>query len=671
MNEMLTFNGLDAETGQYLVPRMPPGTLTDIILGEKWNQAHWRDLQARYDDQHMRGYGAQAGVEVEDLTQAGWGVIFPADVAPARVAEIREALSELLDWRKAQVNQVKELYKEFSGGNGYRRTDTKDTWLTRNGSGPGPAVVEKVPYYLLIVGDPQTIPYDFQYQLDVVYAVGRIHFDTLDEYAQYARSVVTAEREDAAKRARKARFVAVSNPGDSATALSAQHLIGPLVQSLDAAYRPKGWDIRVMQGDDAKKAAILDMLARDAPSVLFTASHGIGFKKDENEQAQYEHQLKHQGALVCQDWPGPAAGRVPIQRAHYLSGEDITNDVNLLGTVVFHFACFGAGTPYRDEFYELARKEPTPIARHAFIAGLPRRLLSLPRGGALAVIGHVERAWTFSFQWENIQEDTATFESALIHILDGKPVGTAVDYINSRYADIAVTLQHAKNNARYQEPNPLYLTKLWTANNDARGYAIIGDPAVRLRTAADGGGPAARPALEAIPPRNVVLGPVLDVESMPKGESLANVPQPPAPQAAPPSSGVMAPAASQFDAVAFGWFGEDAVDKIRKNLNKVTDDLVARLSDFIEKVTTLQVSTYVADDMKAVNFDDEEIQAVLRAVTRMTFDGDMKVVVPMEADILDEDLWDIHTRMVEQAQANRTAMFRAIAEVLASILPKG
>ena len=39
-----------------------------------------------------------------------------------------------------------------------------------------------------------------------------------------------------------------------------------------------------------------------------------------------------------------------------------------------------------------------PPAPKPFIAALPRRLLTHPNGSALAVIGHIDRAWGFSIQ---------------------------------------------------------------------------------------------------------------------------------------------------------------------------------------------------------------------------------------------------------------------------------
>ena len=209
---LLWFNGLDGRRGSYLTPPMAPGHLADIACGATVDRARVRELQAwvaRGEGKARRGL--KEGLDPGKLDEAGWGVIFPgsADSEP-----LREALAPLLDLRRAQAGKRQErFFREFAGEDGYREGETKVAFLARHGAGPGPADPEKVPYYLLLVGDPEAIPFSFQYQLDVQYAVGRLCFDKLEEYSRYAESVVAAETGGIRHRPR-ACFFAPANPGD-------------------------------------------------------------------------------------------------------------------------------------------------------------------------------------------------------------------------------------------------------------------------------------------------------------------------------------------------------------------------------------------------------------------------------------------------------------------------
>ena len=87
-----------------------------------------------------------------------------------------------------------------------------------------------------------------------------------------------------------------------------------------------------------------------------------------------------------------------------LAAADVADDANVSGLVALLFACFGNGTPDADQFLmdlSQAGKAP-PLAAEPFVAALPRRLLS-PNGSALAVIGHIDRAWGFSIQAPNTE----------------------------------------------------------------------------------------------------------------------------------------------------------------------------------------------------------------------------------------------------------------------------
>ena len=181
-DELLCFNGINGATGTYGVAPMSGTDLAAIIKGEPKPE----NLDELEQKQAPGAFPIKPPNDATQLDQAGWAVIFPAETNPA----IKEALSELLQLRQEQAG---ERFAIYEGADGYRPGETKDKFLKRHKVGGGPADPEQMPYYVLIAGSPEEIPYDFQYQLDVMRGVGRIHFDTLGDYASYARSVKLAE----------------------------------------------------------------------------------------------------------------------------------------------------------------------------------------------------------------------------------------------------------------------------------------------------------------------------------------------------------------------------------------------------------------------------------------------------------------------------------------------
>jgi hypothetical protein len=118
-----------------------------------------------------------------------------------------------------------------------------------------------------------------------------------------------------------------------------------------------------------------------------------------------------------------------------------------------------------------------------FVAHLPKALLANPRGGALAVIGHVDPAWVSSIaDQETGEERFETFGFTLAQLLRGKPVGFAVNAFSQKHADLSVELLDLIEDYERDDlpPDPASLSSLWISRNDAQNYVVIGDPAVRL-----------------------------------------------------------------------------------------------------------------------------------------------------------------------------------------------
>ena len=112
--EQFFFNGIDATTGNYLLPPLTAEQVAAMATEETFDPAHLSELNQKFLQCKGRtDYAAIEGVDPKNLAQTGWGVIFPAETEPGKQqaqAAIREALGELLAHRKQQATQKDERY---------------------------------------------------------------------------------------------------------------------------------------------------------------------------------------------------------------------------------------------------------------------------------------------------------------------------------------------------------------------------------------------------------------------------------------------------------------------------------------------------------------------------------------------------------------------------------
>jgi hypothetical protein len=270
--------------------------------------------------------------------------------------------------------------------------------------------------------------------------------------------------------------------------------------------------------------------------------------------------------------------------------------------------------------------------------------------------------------------------------MNGTRLGAAIEPFGERYAQLGADLaQDVKQIAVFGKlVQDIPLARKWMAAADARGYAIFGDPAVRL-------------SVEADPPPD---GEQTTIAAEVSGATFTAATPPPVEEpapAAPPAA--IAPrvrleidsatgrimvttggaSGSPDDVVSYGWpLGghsplAEMSTKLMTVLASVADRLGTALGDLVSDVNTLEIATYTAANLDDVEYDAQSQRFVSgsvqrRVLTYLRLDGDTVAVIPEPQGEVDRELLAFHSETVQRAAAQRAELIKSMFDAVGGLL---
>lgn len=434
-----------------------------------------------------------------DLALQEWTIIAPEGREGDRQLEAIEPLRRLRAEEQGAPVKVHRVPPDMS---------TKDAadWKL-NVFWPEGTPEEDVPLYALVLGDLHQTSAELQHVLATNTLVGRLHVATpegetdLSGYAAYAEKVARLARDGTPET--KADFLFYTAPdGSSATVAGQARLVAPSFEaSLErlASGKLPAAAVSLLEADTVE--ALLAAAGVSRPSVLLSVSHGQGAPR--RGWKSEEERWRQQGAMV-------------IDHGEVMDAERLRGQPFLPGGMWFFLACFGAGTPaasaYKAWLSKLSeggayggnpaaveKSLPAPGQR-PFMAALPQAALANPQG-PLAVIGHLDLAWTYGFSGTRdlTESRKSRILSPLEKLVEGSRAGVALGKLMTEYAEINDDLMReyqlekdAGLDHRASDVDPTAQAHRWMLRNDLRGYVLLGDPAARLPLAQNALRPAAR-----------------------------------------------------------------------------------------------------------------------------------------------------------------------------------
>jgi hypothetical protein len=146
--------------------------------------------------------------------------------------------------------------------------------------------------------------------------------------------------------------------------------------------------------------------------------------------------------------------------------------------MAFMFACYSGGCPTEDNYFFNKDGSKIPVAPEALIAQLPQKLLSR---GALAIIAHIDQAFSYIFKNLEGTPQVQSIRTPLDLLMKGRRAGLAADQLNLQWSAVAAQVGLALGRRREPGFDPESFATLYIARDDARNYIVLGDPATHLR----------------------------------------------------------------------------------------------------------------------------------------------------------------------------------------------
>lgn len=396
----------------------------------------------------------------------GWGLI-----TSAALTTLPKSLQALVAHRKGMVLHY---LPDWERRHTFLRNPTlgRDVAIAGSSCGVGPG---RLPYYLLIYGGPEQVPWGIQYALAATRAVGRLPLEgtALDNYV----NALLADFKDDAADPYTAVTWGVDTDPDDITHLMRTHLAAK-VHAEFLRDSEMGSERSVFLDGLADPAAatvgrLIDTLARRRPGIVVTTSHGLTGPLDDVERMR-------------------ATLGLPVDQAHAaLDPKALLAKWRPAGAVWYCHACCSAGAEAPSYFAELFDQgsELRPIldgiARSgSMVAPMPIALLGHTRP-ARAFIGHVEPTFDWTLRNPgNRQVQTASFVGAiypnLFQTKPPTPVGHAFREVHRNVGGYLAAWDVAKGVYNTGTRNVTDLLAMKLCARDLASLVVLGDPAAML-----------------------------------------------------------------------------------------------------------------------------------------------------------------------------------------------